>query len=216
MCAGFKGFGGDLRLPRSASGAGAGFRAASTPATQTQTANPFFDNIRQNAELAQGITERIPLDLPPSTVERADDLPKWLRGLVLASPNESADALAMQFYKVELGEQRRLQGIMDHHTRHPGDAVESSGSDSDSTRKAEGEMQVELTKGESAQTSVKSSTTGSSVGFSAGVNETTASNYFPYSITAGLEKGGKNRFKNIWPFDHGSSILPHPLPGTCH
>lgn len=181
---------------------GGGPASQTTPATQTQAANPFFDNIRQNAELAQGITERIPLDLPNSTVSRAGDLPKWLRELVTASPGEASEILAMQFYKIELGEQRRLQGIMDHHTRNPGDAIMESGSDSDGTKGRGG-------------------TTPSGLDNGSGQHKNTSEgggDYFPYSITAGLEKGGKNRFKNIWPFDHGQSRatwIRFPDPDAC-
>lgn len=177
----------------SANGAGALTAGLTLPAAQTSTtqtpglqhraANPFFDNIRQNVELSHGIGERIPLDLPSSTIQRAAELPPWLKDLILSAPSDAADTLAQQFYKVELGEQKRLQGIMNHHSKF-GDAG-----------------------GE-------------------GSNEKARADYFPYSITAGLEKGWKNRsvqvprrpdlckhalthfgpasyrFQNIWPFDH--------------
>ncbi|KAJ3485944.1 hypothetical protein NLJ89_g11854 [Agrocybe chaxingu] len=66
--------------------------------------------------------------------------------------DEGKEALAMQFFKVELAEQRRLMGIMEHHSK-----------------------------------------------------ETSHQNFpvpFPYSITAGVEKGAKNRYRHIWPFEH--------------
>jgi hypothetical protein len=112
--------------------------------------NPFFDAIRQNLELAQGITERIPLELPAEVRARADELPfRWLRELArTAGADEGAEALAMQFYRIELAEQRRLTGIMQHHSRED------------------------------------------------------AAGPFPYAITAGVEKGAKNRYRNIWPFEH--------------
>jgi hypothetical protein len=138
--------------------------------------NPFFDAIRQNLELSQGITERIPLQLAPSALTRIDDLPfSWLRDIARhaghirprtisvdrrpaqdALMHEGAENLAMQFYRIELAEQRRLTGIMHHHSKEDagaGDAQPSSAP-------------------------------------------------FPYSITAGVEKGAKNRYRNIWPFEH--------------
>ena len=100
-----------------------------------QAANPFYDNIRQNLELSQGITERIPLRLSPTVASRAKELPfAWLRNIATsAGQDESTEALAMQFYRIELGEQRRLQGIMAHHSMQSGMAdpsrPEDSGSD---------------------------------------------------------------------------------------
>ncbi|KAG8743925.1 hypothetical protein FRC10_011111 [Ceratobasidium sp. 414] len=84
-----------------------------------QAFNPFYDNIRQNQELSHGITERIPLSLPKEVLSRKDEIPvTWLRDIVENSDNEKGvEALAMQFYRVELGEQRRLQGVMSHHSQ---------------------------------------------------------------------------------------------------
>lgn len=116
-----------------------------------RAANPFFDAIRQNVELSQGITERIPLRLPRRVRRRINDLPfAWLREIArrstvrcfpsssrfYGSESESSDepyasdpdehdpkveegteALAMQFYRIELAEQRRLWTVMEHHSR---------------------------------------------------------------------------------------------------
>jgi len=81
-------------------------------------ANPFYDNIRQNRELSHGMTERIPLTLSETAMARVQELPfSWLRDIAShAGEGDSTEALAMQFYRVELGEQRRLQGVMDHHS----------------------------------------------------------------------------------------------------
>lgn len=94
-------------------------------------ANPFYDNIRQNMELLHGITERIPLKLSPRTALRTHELPfAWLRDIAAAAGrNESAEALAMQFYKIELGEQRRLQGVMAHHSKQSSEQDSPKASD---------------------------------------------------------------------------------------
>jgi len=125
---------------------------AAPPASyRLMATNPFYDNIRQNVELSQGITEVIPLRLPERVIARKDDLPfQWLRDIVGRAESVEADMLAMQFYKIELGEQRRLQGVMDHHSKSASGAMHD----------------------------------------------------FPFSITAGIEKGTKNRYRNIWPFEH--------------
>jgi protein-tyrosine phosphatase len=183
--------------------------------------NPFFDAVRQNVELSQGITERIPLQLPRRIHRRIADLPfTWLqdiakkaqcaprvphhhhlhnhRPLLSAAPQlpssssssssddtsdsdtspdpadieEGTEALAMQFYRIEVAEQRRLMSVMERHSRESG---------------LVGGAQPSLT--------------------------------FPYSITAGIEKGTKNRwvhlfpysvqrniycdrYRHIWPFEH--------------
>lgn len=100
-------------------------------ASRLAAANPFYDNIRQNIELSQGITERIPLRLSPTIVSRARELPfSWLRNIAkTAGHDEGTEALAMQFYRIELGEQRRLQGIMTHHSMQSGIADEPTTDD---------------------------------------------------------------------------------------
>ncbi|KAL0945538.1 hypothetical protein HGRIS_014700 [Hohenbuehelia grisea] len=158
--------------------------------------NPFFDAIRQNVELSHGITERIPLRLPRRVRRRIDDLPfRWLQDIVRradalpslpvatdhmvssdsdsdlptrstplpepdpADVDEGTEALAMQFYRIELAEQRRLMGVMEHHSKESGGVVAANMP--------------------SQQDAI-----------------------FPFSITAGVEKGTKNRYRNIWPFEH--------------
>lgn len=144
--------------------------------------NPFFDAVRQNIELSQGITERIPLRLPRRVRHRIHELPfPWLREIARhaakltprnrpgvdtssSTSEESEDnenttsadiedgkqALAMQFFKIEVAEQRRLMGIMDYHAK------------------------------ETAIVTVDT--------------DATPASSFPYSITAGVEKGAKNRY----------------------
>lgn len=163
---------------------GATFPKLPTPSqNQPQPAyNPFFDAVRQNLELSQGITERIPLRLPRRVRHRIHDLPfPWLReiarraaklaprnrsvidsssstsdeseddeNITSADVEEGKEALAMQFFKIEVTEQRRLMGIMEHHTK---------------------------------ETTIVTSD----------MDSTPASSKFPYSITAGVEKGAKNR-----------------------
>jgi protein-tyrosine phosphatase len=141
---------------------------------QSQTfaaANPFYDNIRQNVELSQGITERIPLILSPEVTARIKDLPfSWLRDIAKwAGQDASTDALAMQFYRIELKEQRRMHSVMTYHSCQSGNQ--------------DGEPRF--------------------------YDENTA---FPYSITAGIEKGEKNRY--VEEHDHyaRSNLSPSQIP----
>ncbi|KAH9486715.1 Receptor-type tyrosine-protein phosphatase V [Psilocybe cubensis] len=162
--------------------------AISAPTNSHPAFNPFFDTIRQNTELSHGITDRIPLRLPKRVRRRIHELPfPWLQDIARRAANaphhhgsysdstsseseddegatqadieEGKEALAMQFFKIELSEQRRMMGIMEHHSRESGQVSQMASSSH-------------------------------------------TSNPFPYSITAGVEKGAKNRYRHIWPFEH--------------
>ena len=200
------------------------------PQSRTVAFNPFYDTVRQNIELSQGVSERIPLTLPASVRERIADLPfSWLRHIArraapayrdytplehsaenteedvssssafsssssafdsdpdtsppLSSPGaprppedlieEGTEALAMQFYRIELGEQRRLMGIMQHHSSESGRVLTSSSSGSPSSEEIF-EAPVPRVRHHRPK-----------------LHRTEVS--FPYSITAGVEKGAKNR-----------------------
>lgn len=165
--------------------------------------NPFFDTVRQNTELSHGITERIPLRLPSRVRRRIDELPfRWLQVLARKAAKQSrpttitiddsdsnsnsnsnsssedntdveegTEALAIQFYRIELAEQRRLMGVMEHHSRE-------SGQDAATTTTITIPQQQAQPPGLAANLK------------------------FPFSITAGVEKGAKNRYRHIWPFEH--------------
>ncbi len=120
-------------------------------------------------ELSQGITERIPLEFPDWVVGRMNELPfEWLREIVQKASvkstgghtgGEALEDLAMQFYRVELGEQKRLHGVMDHHSRE----------------------------------SITANRTTKSLGKQNELSSNVPESSFPFSITAGIEKGAKNR-----------------------
>ena len=78
----------------------------------------------------------------------------------------------MQFYRIELGEQRRLMGIMQHHSSESGRVMTSSSGTPSSEEILEAPVpRVRHHKSRLNRTEVS----------------------FPYSITAGVEKGTKNR-----------------------
>jgi protein-tyrosine phosphatase len=103
--------------------------------------------------------------------------------LVLLSDKAAADRLAHQFYTVELNEQKRLQAIMDHHSRESGamlqatrfgDNVGSGGQWKDQRYKDREEVnRLE--------------------GWAQGKWHDKGEGYYPFSITAGIERGAKNR-----------------------
>lgn len=192
--------------------------ASGTPAV-TNAANPFFDTIRQNLELSQGITERIPLRLPRRIRRRINDLPfRWLQDIAGRSAlrpshsssfpgelsvesgsessddphdsdpdsndpdvEEGAETLAMQFYRIELAEQRRLRSVMEHHAR-------------ESEVSAYAAAGQAYTLGEGGQGIIG---VGARSATAAGIKtlpSTPVQGSFPFSITAGVEKGAKNRW----------------------
>ncbi|KAI0296675.1 hypothetical protein BC826DRAFT_1103775 [Russula brevipes] len=108
---------------------------------------------------------------------------------------EGSEALAMQFYRIELGEQRRLMGVMEHHSRESGRIME------------EGETKSHKSKSKRSKRSK-----GTSKGAGRSSRGKHASRDFPYSITAGVEKGAKNRYRNIWPFEHARVRLKKQKP----
>ncbi|WVR06810.1 hypothetical protein IAU60_003846 [Kwoniella sp. DSM 27419] len=168
--------------------------SSQTQKTKFQPANPFFDNIRQNLELSHGgITERIPLNIPEHILNRAEELPDFLRNLVTMPEKESMDALARQFYQLELSEQKRLQAVMDWHSHGSGMELGDGAGREDWTEKrrndAEELRRLAEWKGEEAKPQ---------------------GDYFPFSITAGVERGTKNRYKNIWPYDFSRVRLEQP------
>ncbi len=157
-----------------------------SPKVKLQPANPFFDNIRQNLELSHGgITERIPLSLAPEVVSRLSELPSWLSDLVSLPDEECADRLADQFYRLELGEQKRLQTVMDFHSKGSGSAwVESVQEGSEGHSKAWAEQKA------------KDVAEVERLGVRGAGTQALDDHYFPFSITAGVERGSKNRFAN--------------------
>ena len=85
-----------------------------------------------------------------------------------ADAEELTRALEQQFYRIELGEQRRLMGVMEHHT---GEGVVHVQRPADEAVVAVRGLPVKTVREEGRK----------------------KKEAFPFSITAGFEKGAKNR-----------------------
>ncbi|KZP15257.1 hypothetical protein FIBSPDRAFT_935346 [Athelia psychrophila] len=199
-------------------------------------ANPFFDAIRQNTELSQGITERIPLRLPRRVRRRIGELPfAWLRDIArraasggetesgedevqlqaprLADVEEGTEALAMQFYRIELAEQRRLLGVMEYHSKESQAGLAPSRSSPSRPPATATNMNTNATTTEESETIGA----GKEPGMGSRREGKGVKDEFPFSITAGVEKGAKNRYRHIWPFEHARVRLhPHPHRRPSH
>ncbi|ORY64149.1 protein-tyrosine phosphatase [Pseudomassariella vexata] len=120
-------------------------------------ANPFFGNIRQNMDLADGVGQMdiaLPANLSPNS------LPQWLRSA--STTADHGKAVSEKFLQIERNEQARMR-----------DAY----SDFNST-----------------------------VSQKPGMGKVSLS---------GVEKGGKNRYKDILPFDHARVHLTGRPEGAC-
>lgn len=99
--------------------------------------------------------------------------------------NESQDLLANQFYRIERGEQKRLQNVMDVLSKGSSHHPEKQRTFSHQAMRNADDIERLMTDKED-------------------------NGYYPFSITAGVERGAKNRYKNIWPYDFSRVRLGTP------
>ncbi|KAH9819269.1 hypothetical protein DFH28DRAFT_958323 [Melampsora americana] len=149
------------------------------PASRARAAvNPFFDNIRQlNEHLSLDVSLKnlTPIRLPKLKFPERDmaRLPRFYQRLLEEDEEARARRLAHEFHDIEMAEQRRLQDVMRWH----------------SSQRAE----IRTSGGDACLVPVAGPCEG---GVLDGASE------HPFSISAGVELGYKNRYKNIWPWEH--------------
>ncbi|GAA5847010.1 hypothetical protein JCM9279_006990 [Rhodotorula babjevae] len=154
------------------------------------SANPFFDNIRQNSEalsLEGSLAHLTPVELPTVPPAIAGALPPYLQALLRLSPMSRADRLARQFYELEVAERERLEGMFRFHAQQT--ALEASG---------------EAGQGQK----------GGAQGDAAAKSDGDAEHWAKFGISAGVELGHLNRFKNIFPYEHSRVRLKQHSPSA--
>ncbi|CEH11788.1 Protein tyrosine phosphatase [Ceraceosorus bombacis] len=167
------------------------------------SANPFFDNIRQNRELAHGVTETVPLDIPRLSSAQRDALPPFLQHLADLDPKTREQKLAEDFFNVERDEQQRLMQTMRKHAAESSvdpRSADDSHSGADSVGPS-GQQPKDLPAAQrlaSRHSAVSGATP----------------HYFPFSIAAALERGAENRYNNIWTYEHSRVRVSEP-PAGC-
>ncbi|KAK1460218.1 protein-tyrosine phosphatase [Colletotrichum melonis] len=123
------------------------------PMTQNN-ANPFFSNIRQNMDLADGVGQ---LDIARPSGLESPTLPRWLRDA--SKPSDHGKQVSDKFLNIEKAEQSRMKAAYSMF----------SGSEKDKS----------------------------------------------VPQLCGIEKGGKNRYKDILPFEHARVKLQGRSEGAC-
>ncbi|GAA6060831.1 hypothetical protein JCM10212_005249 [Sporobolomyces blumeae] len=150
--------------------------------------NPFFDNIRQNSEalsLDRSLANLNPVELPSVPAALLPTLPPFLRDLLDMSPMQRADKLARQFYELEVAERERLEGTFRWHARHTTLQAAPFGQG--------GKKGQELDDGEESPETKQ---------------------WKRFGISAGVELGSLNRFKNIFPYEHRRVKLTDHSPSA--
>jgi tyrosine-protein phosphatase 2/3 len=129
--------------------------------TSKTAANPFFNNIRQNMDLLDGVGQ-MPVSRPAEMSASCENaLPEWLKKAVAKS--DGGKLVADEFLAIERTEQKRMQ-----------EALHCTVSYGSPRHERPDKVQV-----------------------------------------AGIEKGAKNRYNNIFPYDHSRVHLQNVAVGGC-
>ena len=129
--------------------------------TSKSVANPFFNNIRQNMDLLDGVGQ-LPVAHPTEMSAQSENaLPEWLKKAVAEANN--GKLVSDKFLAIERTEQKRMQVALNCPISYGSPGCERPGN-----------IQI-----------------------------------------AGVEKGAKNRYNNIFPYDHSRVHLQNVAAGGC-
>ncbi|KNZ48590.1 hypothetical protein VP01_554g5 [Puccinia sorghi] len=165
-------------------------KSLSSKSNSSSILNPFFDNIRQLNErlsLSSSLQNLSPIELPLLTDPLHDlpRLPPFLRRLLQDSPLKRAQRLAHEFHDLEMAEQHRLEDVMRWESNRSAASLSSYFNSSPSISASQPSLTGQQPHSKAQEGSLS-------------VNR----HHHPFSISAGVELGYKNRYKNIWPYEH--------------
>ena len=123
-----------------------------------------------------------PVELPSqyTSEDIIPHLPPFLQTLVRLSPRSRARKLHTEYFELEQNEQKRLQKVLDWHCEQSQGSLVVSQAD-----------QVSQTESKPSEHTPRRA-------------ESKGDQYHPFSISAGVEKGHLNRYKNMWPVSETS------------
>lgn len=203
---------GDLTETRSRSAIGVA-GGCLMPMSQS-AADPFFGTIRQNMELADGVGE-INLRLPKDVDQRALGAcvpPRWVSAIL--KEKSLSKSVSNRFLRIEEAEQNRMQRALApsiSYTQNRRQLVFSPKS------------RIESTPAPSVGATPSAAPT-PAAGFNSSAQTTPKivpplrlpDIFSPSSISlAGIEKGTKNRYKDMLPYNHSRVKLADVLHGEC-
>lgn len=145
-------------------------------------ADPLCD--LQALSLERSLANLTPVTLPPVPSNYLSALPPYLRSLVDLSPMSRADRLARQFYELEAAERERLEGTFRWHSKYPGGQSEAL---REWQKQQQQQQQQEAEEGTGAEEEEEAQV------------RAEAEKWERFGISAGVELGNLNRFRNIFP-----------------
>ena len=125
----------------------------------------------QALSLEGSLAHLTPVELPAVPPAVSGALPPYLQALLRLSPMSRADRLARQFYELEVAERERLEGMFRFHAQQT--ALEAGEAGAGQKAGAQGDA--------------------------AAKSDGDAEHWAKFGISAGVELGHLNRFKNIFP-----------------
>lgn len=155
--------------------------------------NPLFSSIRQNMDLIGGVGEPIPIRVPDDcTPTKMSMLPQWLQDVI--STNDGAARVADRFLEIEQAEKRRLESAFSSACTISKPCSISNAFSSITGKVLTPAATIPDTPAVEMESSIKSPC--------------------EFSIMAALERGVKNRYNNIFPYDH-TRVKLSCAPGNC-
>lgn len=116
-----------------------------------------------------------------------EHLPDFLKNLISMTPKARAEKLHKEYFDIEQAEQKRLQRVLDWHCQQ---SVVVDYKVAEKEKEKAEEKRRKMLKAQEMKVDGESHEDG---------KDDDDATYHPFSISAGVEKGHLNRYKNMWP-----------------